>query len=187
MKFRFDSVFAALTIFPVYMLVLLLSAGCAGPRTTVLTDHHYSRLHQGEPVTVYLEKIDSPYEEIAFIESEAYPYIDDDVKLRQLDQLRDVARSLGANVIQEVRILPRNINGYIIDEAVPFTSWKQGECQLYFMRGKAVRVAEPDDLSRISTSRVWATDHLPIPGKIEDYGQAIRYPDPSDTAFQDLD
>ncbi len=150
------------------MIFLCLLFGCAGTRTTFLTDHRYTRLHPGDPVAVYLETIDHPYKEIAFIDSEAYANIDDEIKMKQLEQLRSRARSLGANVIQEVRILPRNIRGYTIDEAVPFASWKQGAYQVFFMRGKAVRAAGGGIGGGGTTPEPegWVVDRLPLPARL---------------------
>ncbi len=79
-----------------------------------------------------------PYREVAVIESTAFPYDDDETRLKQIEELKRKARRLGADAVQEMRILTKDIKGFTVDERTPFPSWRQGDYELFFMRGKAI-------------------------------------------------
>lgn len=147
----------------------VLMAGCTGPSMKRLSDQRLSRLDPSERVGVYIGKVDVPYEPVALIDSDAFSAVDDEVKSRQLDQLRARARSLGANAVQDVRILPKKVRGFSVDERTPFESWKQGEYDLYFMRGMAIRLneEEPSNLKEIEPASGWLADNLPVPPRLD--------------------
>ncbi|HOE94946.1 MAG TPA: hypothetical protein PK847_00030 [Candidatus Sumerlaeota bacterium] len=148
----------------------LILAGCAGPRMKRLSDERYPPEHPDTEIGVYIGELDRELDEIAIIESDAYAFVDDEIKRRQIEQLQAKARKLGANAVQDVRILAKVIKGFIADEAVPFTAWKQGEYELFFMRGVAVRAAdvEPADFAELNPRGGWVVDALPVPPRLDE-------------------
>ena len=84
------------------VLLAILMIGCGGPRTLRLTDTRHQKLDHDDRVDLYVGVIDTPHEEIAVIESEASPYVDDDVKRQQIEELQRKARRLGANGVQDL-------------------------------------------------------------------------------------
>ena len=56
-----------------------------------------------------------------------------------MEELRRSARWLGANGIENLRVETAEAQGMVADPRVPFTAWKQGEFELHFVRGTAVR------------------------------------------------
>jgi hypothetical protein len=94
-------------------------------------------------IDAYMDKVNPPYIEVAVIESDAFAFVDDGIKLKQLEQLKKKARQLGANTVQEVHMLAKHVQGYTIDERVPFSALQQGKYELYFLRAQAVKTPEP--------------------------------------------
>jgi hypothetical protein len=129
----------------------------------MISDQQFQRLPADERVDVYVGEIEPPFTEVAIIDSEAFPYVDDAIKLRMIDDLKRRARRLGANTLHEARILAKDINGFTVDEKVPFTAWKQGAYSLYFMRATALRAprTEPASLAEATPEGGWAVDGLP--------------------------
>ncbi|MCL5271315.1 MAG: hypothetical protein M1457_12375 [bacterium] len=161
-------------------LAMLIVAGCGGARMKHLSDQQYARLAADDKVDVYVGSLDLPSQPVAVIESDAYAYVDDAVRQRQIDQLKSRARALGANTIQDVRILAKHVRGYTADERVPFAAWKQGQYELYFMRGTACRVAEvePRRFDDLEPKGGWMVDKLTPPQKLEKTLEAIPGPGP---------
>ena len=155
------------------VMVLLAAAtlvACAlGPRGKRLSDRKFRPLEAEATVDVYIGQVAVPHEEIAIIETDASPYVDDAVRQRQLDQLREKARRLGANAIQSVRILAKHVRGYTPDERVPFTAWEQGQYELYFMRAVAVHMAEiePSTLAEVAPRTGWLVQGMTPPPRLE--------------------
>ena len=119
-------------------------------------------------VDIYVGPIDQPNEPIAIIESKSYSFMDESVKRRQIDQLRSKARALGADMIEQVRLLPKYRYGYVTDERVPFQAWKQGRVKKYFMRGVAVRTHGSDrERIRRAPPEGWLVDRLESPEKLD--------------------
>lgn len=127
--------FAALAF--VLPAILLLSA-CTGPRTKMLADQPYPERPSIYPIEIFVGELSTPHEEIAIIESEAYPIDDTVTREAQLEQLRERAREMGADAVEELRILVKRAEGFVADERTPFPSLRQGEYPLFFMRGRAV-------------------------------------------------
>lgn len=124
-----------------YLLALVgipLLAGCGGPRAFSLTSETHERRPSIYPIEVFLGRVSQPYREIAVIESSAYADDDDATRVKQVEQLQKKARRLGADAVQEVRILAKEVRGFTADERTPFPTLKQGEYPLYFMRATAI-------------------------------------------------
>jgi hypothetical protein len=150
------------------ILILILGIGCAGPRTKMLAPQPLKRLDADARVDVYVGTIQTPHQDVAIIESDAFAYVDDPIKLKQLDQLRLKARRRGANAIQDVQILTKRVRGYMADERVPFASMKQGFYELYFMRGTAIHVdeKEPASVDELRPKDGWIVEKLPVPARL---------------------
>ena len=148
--------------------LLTVASGCAGPRMKLLGDEKHERLAADEPVDIFVGELPDVIDDVGIIDSRSYPYVDDDVKLRQIEELRAKARRLGANAVQDVRILAKVVKGYVLDEHTPFTSWKQGEYEVYFMRGLAVSIPErePSSFDEIDPRGGWVVDRLEAPQRI---------------------
>jgi len=98
----------------------------------------YKRRPSIYPVEIYVGQVELPHREIAVIDSSGYPDDDDATRVRQLEELRQRARGLGADAVQDVRLMTKRVRGYTIDERTPFPALKQGRYPLYFMRGTAI-------------------------------------------------
>jgi hypothetical protein len=165
------------------LLPTLLLCGCAGPRMMRMEGADYKPLDSRAPVDVYVGQLDPPYAEIAVIDSEAFAFIDDAAKQRQIEELQARARQLGANALQDVRILGKDVRGFTTDEQTPFTSWKQGEYTLYFMRAMAVRVPErePASIHQLNPIGGWVVDRYAPPPRLGSATSATTLPGPRDT------
>lgn len=150
--------------------LVLLAAACGGPQMKMLADRRYKALEPGAKVEVYIGEIKPPYQEVAIIESDTSAYEDAAVKKNQLNELKVKARKLGANAVQNVHILAKRVKGYTIDERVPFTAWQQGQYDLYYMRGIAIRVpeSEPTTVEEARPTEGWLVDNLKPPTRLDE-------------------
>lgn len=150
---------------PLTVLVILFVAGCAGPRTKWLTTQKPAPLPRDAHVDVYVGTVEPPFQPIAIIETDAVAVETEQARDAQLEVLRKKARKVGANAIQNVEILKKRVKGMTPDEKVPFTAWKQGSYNLFFMRGTAIKVADRParTLNDVEPNEGWAVDKLPVP------------------------
>lgn len=147
------------------VLMVLIAASCAGPRTKWLITDQPAPLPPNAHVDVYVGTIEPPFQPIAIIETDAVAVETDQARDAQIEELRRKARRVGANAIQNVEILKKRIKGMTPDEKVPFRAWKQGQYNLFFMRGMAIKVAEraPRTLNDVEPNEGWAVSKLPVP------------------------
>lgn len=152
------------------------AVACGGPQMKLLTEQPLRPLDRNAKIEIFIGEIKPPYQEVAIIESDAYSFVDNEKKKLQVDQLREKARGLGANAVQNVHILTKRVKGYTIDERVPFTAWQQGEYELYLMRGTAIRVpeSEPTTVEEARPLDGWAIDKLAPPPRLD--SQAVTLP-----------
>lgn len=150
---------------PMAVLMVLVVASCAGPRTKWLIPEHPAPLPPNAHVDVYVGTIEPPFQSIAIVETDAVAVETDQARDAQLEELRKKARAVGANAIQNVEILKKRIKGMTPDEKVPFKAWKQGRYNLFFMRGTAIKVADRParTLNDVEPNEGWAVSKLPIP------------------------
>lgn len=113
-------------------------AGCGGPRTFMVGDETFKRRPPVYPVDVYVGEVVETNRKIAIVESTAYPADDEPTRLKQIEEMKSRARVLGADAIEDLRVLTKRVRGFTVDERTPFLAWKQGEFPLYFMRGTAI-------------------------------------------------
>jgi hypothetical protein len=125
--------------------VIGLSACGSAPRTYSLTDKEFAPVRDASEVRLFLGELERPHFDLALLDS----YVDQSeapaVKRDQLSDLREKAAALGADAVVDIRALAEQHRGLVPDPAVPFNAWRQGEYELYFLRGKAVRFIDPDD------------------------------------------
>jgi len=120
------------------ILLVICWTGCGGPRMKKLDETNYRRRPAKYPIDVYVGQVPQTHRDLAVIESTAYATNDDPVLIKQKEELKREARDIGADAVEDVRVLKKEIKGYTIDERTPFNSWKQGEYPLYFLRGTAI-------------------------------------------------
>lgn len=147
---------------------LMVLTSCGGPRMKMLAEEDYAALHPEVSVDVFVGTMEREHEPVALIDSEAFTYVDENVKLQQIEQLKERARRLGANAIHDVRILPKYVEGFTVDERVPFTAWRQGRYPMYFMRGEAIRLPErePAGFDELDPLGGWVVERLETPQRL---------------------
>jgi uncharacterized protein YbjQ (UPF0145 family) len=79
---------------------------------------------------------------VAIIQSTSYANKDEKTKARQLEEMKRIARKLGADAVQEIHLLTKKAQGYVMDGRPPLPAWKQGKYNLYFLRGTAIRYTD---------------------------------------------
>lgn len=141
---------------PVFLIVAALVASlgaCAtGPRTKRLTKQQFTPRPSIYPIEMFAGRVVRPYTEIALIESQSYDIDDEITREAQLEQLKVKARELGADAVDNLRILAKQVRGYTIDERAPAPAFKQGQYPLFFMRGRAIVYQASLDLVAPGTS-----------------------------------
>ena len=123
-------------------ITLLASLACHTPSLKRLTTIHFPPKPKSAPIDLYVGTVSQHHIEVAIIQSRSYASKDENTKARQLEELKRLARKLGADAVQEIRLLTKRAQGYAIDDRVPFPAWKQGKYNLYFLRGTAIRYTE---------------------------------------------
>lgn len=138
-------------------IIGLVATACSGPRMLKLDNTSYPRRPSIYPIDIYIGDVGQPHRDIAVIESTAYAHDDEEGRRKQIEELKKEARRLGADAVQDVRILDKKVSGYTVDERVPIPAWKQGDYVLYFMRGKAV-IYESSLPGAVQTGKGFASD-----------------------------
>src|SRR5262245_25612602 len=69
------------------LALMVIASGCAGPQISRVSRQKHQPLMAQAPVDVYINQLDPPYEEIAVIDSQAFPVVDDASKERQIEEL----------------------------------------------------------------------------------------------------
>lgn len=157
---------------------LILTAACAtGPRMKRLTENEFPPRPSMYPIEIFAGEVQRPHVEIAIIESRAYEIDDPLTREAQLEQMRETARELGADAVDSLRILAKQVHGYTIDERAPAPAFKQGEYPKFFMRGRALIYQASLDLEAQGTSpgQVLPSD-IPLQLSDEDFDPGL---DPS--------
>jgi len=124
--------------FLLILLLLFLLAGCNTGSIHKLTWETFPKKHKKALVEMYVGEISQPHREIAIINSPFYPDQTDQTKVEMLEDLRRLARRVGADAVMDIHMLPKRFEGMVMDDRVPFPAWKQGEYDAFFLRGKAV-------------------------------------------------
>jgi len=128
-------------------------SGCQWQRVHRLTDYKYPPRDKDAEIEAFYGEVSEPHEKIAIIQSSPKNSRDNETKAKQLDELRKIARKLGADAIQDVRLLSTSGNGLVSDPATPFPSVKQGRYEMFFLRGEAIKYVNSGIDSGDSTQR----------------------------------
>jgi hypothetical protein len=123
-------------------IALLGSVACHTSSIKRLTTTHFPPKSNSAPIELYVGTVSRPHTALAIIQSKSDAKKDEKTKAGQLEELKRLARKLGADAVQEIRLLTKKAQGYVVDERVPFAAWKQGKYNLYFLRGTAIRYTE---------------------------------------------
>lgn len=127
------------------VLAGMVLAGCSAQRVYPLTDRTFPPTPAGQEIKLYTNAIRRPHLKLAYVQSTSDVESSPESRVKQLEQLREQARALGADAVVEVRELKNKVRGAVPDEAVPFRAYRQGRYNLYFLRGTAVRFVEPGE------------------------------------------
>ena len=98
----------------------------------------------GSEVEIWVGETDRDKIALAVIRSDSSAERTREAREMQLEQLRETARRLGAHAVENVRVETTEVRGFVADPRVPFTAVKQGEYELYFIRGTAIRYIDGD-------------------------------------------
>lgn len=121
----------------------IIALSCTTTKVHRIAGANYDPKPVDAPIETFAGKIDRPYENIAVVDSKVYTAKETAQKDQMLEDLRVAARQLGADAIQDVRILPVKHRGMVPDKQVPIPgAVKQGYYRHYFMRGEAVKYVE---------------------------------------------
>lgn len=126
------------------VLTVLGLAGCGlfARRVDVRFHDDFPPLPENTPVELWVGESDRPRIPIAIISSQRTAERSAAARQAQLDELRARARRMGAHAIENLRVERAEVRGFVADPRVPFTAFKQGEFELYFVRGTAVRYTD---------------------------------------------
>jgi len=91
-------------------------------------------------ISVFLNNPSSNYTPVAFVDSFVHVRLTDEIKADQLRDLQVKARDVGADAVIQLEQLEEKREGMVADPTIPFHAWKQGDYELYFLRGLAVRL-----------------------------------------------
>lgn len=125
-------------IFLMALIALVYCFGCASGNYKKLTDEKYKVKPKGYDLEVFVNKVESPHKVIAVVQSKSYDNKYELTKTKQVEQIKKVAKKIGADAVQNIHLLENKAHGYVIDYHVPFLSFKQDKYKLYFLRGEAI-------------------------------------------------
>lgn len=162
---------------PLLLLAVLVIAGCSNRRTYRLASEKFPPTPADQEVRLFVNEVREPHVKIAMVQTFASRSRENDVTRDQLQELNDRARALGADAVVNVRVLRNRVDGYVVDERVPFRSYRQGRNELYFLRGTAIRFIDEEDFwgfdDPLATAETFATmSDDEIPEVIEDESTA---------------
>lgn len=140
-----------------------------------LTEEKLPAKPKDTQIKLYVYKVQRPHREIAFIDSQPLPDRSEQSQEKQLLQIREAARKLGADAVHDIQSMTERVQGMVTDQRVPFRAYKQGQYKLYFIRGTAI---------------VYTLDHTtpetpPSPPEPEILDQETSYQPPSPTEAQE--
>ncbi len=165
------------------LLVLLIIAfsvtSCASRKVHRLTDQKFEPTPQNQEVKLFVNAVRRPHIQLAYIDSFYDSADDTEVLKRQLADIRKKARKLGADAIVNVRQLNSEVRGFTVDESVPFKSYEQGEYELTFVRGTAVKFVEEND-ERIPQEEIVMEDDAPESVPTDSGIPTIKTADPNE-------
>ncbi|NUP91030.1 MAG: heavy metal-binding domain-containing protein [Candidatus Sumerlaeia bacterium] len=117
----------------------LTGCGLFVRKVDVRYNPNFPRRPEGAQVDLWVGETSRPNIPIAVISSRRTAERSREAREAQIEELRERARRMGADAIENVRVETAEVRGFVGDPMVPFTAWKQGEFELYFVRGTAIR------------------------------------------------
>lgn len=161
--------------------LIAAAAGCSHGRLYRIVPEEYPSKPDDYVVKLYVNKVKRPHREIAFVDSRALPDRSEVSQAKQLRQLQELAQEAGADAVHDVRAMTQKVRGMVMDEAVPFQAYKQGNYKLYFLRGVAI-VYLPEALD--SGAAPAAASQPPAPPVTSEPGAKDKSPAESQTDKQ---
>lgn len=135
-----------------------LLSGCSSVYVYRLTKDTYPPKASDEDVKLFMNKVQRPYKQIAFIDSQPLPDKTEAARNKQYIQIRAKARELGADAVHEIRFLDERVQGIVADQRVPLGAYKQGRYKLYFVRGTAILYTNEESQPETTTPTPTATE-----------------------------
>lgn len=154
------------------LLLVLTAAGCAARKVYRLTDKKFASTPASQEIKLYVNEVQRPHVKIAHVESFSERVESADIKRDQLQDLTKRARSLGADAIINIRQMRNNVRGVVVDEAVPFRAYRQGEYELVFLRGTAIKFTGDESATEEEGHAVSSHDSIPHPPMRHTVGEA---------------
>ncbi len=147
----------------VTLAILMVSlAACGGRKVHRLTDEKFPATPANEDVKLYINNVQRPHIEVAYVQSFTSSAKSSDTRRAQLKELRDRARRLGAHAVMDVRQLKAKSRGVVPDERAPLPLFsRQGEGTMYMLRGTAVRFVEVEPTESVAGGEA-ATEQIAI-------------------------
>lgn len=136
-----------------FLSVLLMALGlaaCSPQRVYHLTWNRFPPTPEDQEIKLYVTELNRPYVPIAHVQSFTARDRDTETVRGQLRDVKNRSRNLGADAVINVRQLKNRIRGYVVDDAVPFRAYEQGEYERYLVRGTAIKFVEsPEEAAEI--------------------------------------
>ncbi|MCB2154107.1 hypothetical protein KQI84_04425 [bacterium] len=127
------------------LIAALAMAGCSSTKVYRLTEERFPATKNPDDVRLFLGQVQRPHIRIAYVNS----YLDrEKTVLTKRDQLQDLRRraaKLGAEAVVNVQLLREKHEGFEMDPTVPFSALRQGQYNLYFLRGTAIRYVSEEE------------------------------------------
>jgi len=137
----------------ILLAMLLTLAGCSATQIHRLTDEKFTPKPPGTEIDIYIGELKRPYREIAVLDSRCSGTKDSEIKEQQLEDIKRLARKVGADAVHNVRLLTKNARGMVPDQRVPFPAFKQGRYKLYFIRGDAITFVDDAETTATTDTR----------------------------------
>lgn len=162
--------------------VLALSALACGVSRKVdvrLYPRNFPELPPGQDVEMWVGETTRSKIPIAIISSQRTAERSRGAREAQFEELKERARRIGADGIENLRVETATVRGFVADPRVPFTAFKQGDFELYFVRGTAVRYT---DAAPVALSARATPAEEELAGDVEELTEPLTEDVPADDA-----
>lgn len=135
---------------PIFCILCVVAsfAGCSNNKVYYLTEERFPPTPDDQEIKLYINQTKRPHMPIAFINSKSDSNLEPETKKAQLEDLKERARELGADAVINIRNLNNKVNGFTVDERVPFHSYRQGNYELSFFRGTAIKFVDEETAAK---------------------------------------
>lgn len=124
-----------LAILVVVTAVSLLTA-CGTCTVWEITDFIPSYIEGDIPS--YTGKLPQPHRVVAILQSSSAPDKTPETKLALLEEIKGIAKEMGVDALEEIRLLTVHIRGLISDTRPPIPALQQAVTERYILRANAV-------------------------------------------------